>query len=179
MTDNNSSRSQRRERMIYGLAIAGVAVVTFVVMLLWQNISTRKEEGRQVVFKIVDLDENTVDPAEWGKNFPRQYDTYKRTVDTVRTKFGGSDAFQRLDADTRWRELFKGYPFGVDYREERGHAFMLADQDMTERVTKFKQPGACLHCHATVIPAYVAQGRKAGIPDSDRQGQIMKGFEIV
>jgi nitrite reductase (cytochrome c-552) len=165
--------------MIYGLAIVGVAVVTFVVMMLWQNISTRKEEGRQVVFKIVDLDENTVDPAEWGKNFPRQYDTYKRTVDTVRTKFGGSDAFQKLDADTRWRELFKGYAFGVDYREERGHAFMLADQDMTERVKQFKQPGACLHCHGSVIPAYVTKGREAGIPDSDRQGQIMKGFEIV
>jgi nitrite reductase (cytochrome c-552) len=179
MTDNNGNRSRRRERMIYGLAIAGVAVVTFVVMLLWQNISTRKEEGRQVVFKIVDLDENTVDPAEWGKNFPRQYDTYKRTVDTVRTKYGGSEAFSKLDADPRWQELFKGYAFSVDYREERGHAFMLSDQDMTERVKQFKQPGACIHCHATVIPAYVAEGRKAGIPDSDRQGQIMKGFEIV
>ncbi len=179
MTDNSGNRSRRRERMIYGLAIVGVAVVTFVVMLLWQNISTRKDEGRQVVFKIVDLDENTVDPAEWGKNFPRQYDTYKRTVDTVRTKYGGSEAFSKLDADPRWRELFKGYAFSVDYREERGHAFMLADQDMTERVKQFKQPGACIHCHASVIPAYVAEGRKAGIADSDRQGQIMKGFEIV
>lgn len=179
MTDNNGNRSRRRERLLYGLAIAGVAAVTFAVMLLWQNISTRKDEGRQVVFKVVDLDENTIDPEEWGKNFPRQYDTYKRTVDTVRTKFGGSEAFQRLDTDTRWRELFNGYPFGVDYREERGHAFMLSDQDMTERVKQFKQPGACLHCHASVIGAYATKGREAGIPDSDRQKQIMKGFEVV
>jgi nitrite reductase (cytochrome c-552) len=179
MTDKNGNSSRRRERMLYGLAIVGVAVVTFAVMLLWQNISTRKDEGRQVVFKVVDLDENTIDPAEWGKNFPRQYDTYKRTVDTVRTKYGGSEAFSKLDADPRWRELFKGYPFGVDYREERGHAFMLSDQDMTERVKQFKQPGACLHCHGSVIPAYVTKGREAGIPDSDRQKQIMKGFEVV
>ena len=179
MTDNNGNSTRRRERLLYGLAIVGVAAVTFAVMLLWQNITTRKDEGRQVVFKVVDLDENTIDPAEWGKNFPRQYDTYKRTVDTVRTKFGGSDAFQKLDADTRWRELFNGYAFGVDYREERGHAFMLSDQDMTERVKQFKQPGACLHCHGSVISAYVNKGREAGIPDSDRQQQIMKGFEVV
>ncbi len=179
MTDTNGDRSRRRERTIYGTAIIGVAVLTFAVMLLWQNITTRKQEGKQVVFKIVDLNENTIDPAEWGKNFPRQYDTYKRTVDTVRTKYGGSEAFSKLDVDPRWRELFKGYAFSVDYREERGHAFMLSDQDMTERVKQFKQPGACIHCHASVIPAYAAKGKEAGIPDSDRQAQIMKGFEIV
>lgn len=179
MTETGKNRSQRRERLMYGAAIIGVALITIAVMFLWQNITTRKEEARQVVFKVVDLTENTVDPAEWGKNFPRQYDTYKRTVDTVRTKFGGSEAFQKLDADPRWRELFKGYAFGVDYREERGHAYMLSDQDMTERVTKFKQPGACIQCHASVIPAYAAKGKEAGLPDSDRLAQIMKGFEIV
>jgi nitrite reductase (cytochrome c-552) len=179
MMDSNSTRLPRRERLFYALAIVAVAAIAFVVMLLWQNISTRKEEARQVVFKIVELDENTVNPAEWGKNFPRQYDSYKRTVDTVRTKYGGSEAFSKLDADLRWRDLFKGYAFSVDYREERGHAFMLSDQDETERVKQFKQPGACLHCHASIIPAYAAKGREAGIPDSDRQAQIMKGFELV
>jgi nitrite reductase (cytochrome c-552) len=67
------------------------------------------------------------------------------------------------------RRIFAGYPFSVDYRERRGHAFMLEDQDNTERVKQFKQPGACLHCHASIIPAY----RKAG------DGDVMKGFEIV
>jgi nitrite reductase (cytochrome c-552) len=57
----------------------------------------------------------------------------------------------------------------VDYRERRGHAFMLEDQDNTERVKQFKQPGACLHCHASIIPAY----RRAG------DGDVMRGFEIV
>ncbi len=156
-----------------------LATLTFALLLLLQNISQRKEEANQIVFAVTNIDENTIDPAEWGKNFPRQYDTYKRTVDTVRTKHGGSEAFQKLDADPRWRELFNGYAFGVDYREERGHAFMLADQDMTERVKNFKQPGACLHCHAAVIPAYREKGKEAGIPDSDTLGQIMKGFETV
>ncbi len=156
-----------------------VAAVTVAVLLLMQNIATRKAEGEQVVFRIVDLDETTIDPAQWGKNFPRQYDGYRRTVDVERTRHGGSEAFQRLDADPRWRVLFRGYPFGVDYREERGHAYMLSDQDMTERVREFRQPGACLQCHSSVVPTYRDAGRKAGVPDGQPFEQLMKGFEAV
>jgi nitrite reductase (cytochrome c-552) len=158
-----------------------VGAATFALMLLLQNITTRKREGEQVVFKIVELTDETIDPAEWGKNFPRQYDGYRRTVDTERTKHGGSEAFDKLQIDPRWRVLFQGYAFAVDYREERGHAYMLSDQDMTERVKQFKQPGACLHCHSSVIPAYRAIGSKEGIPKSAgfNWDQVMKGFEIV
>ena len=41
---------------------------------------------------MVELTDDTEDPAAWGKNFPLQYDDYKRTVDQVRTRFGGSEA---------------------------------------------------------------------------------------
>ena len=172
--------AQAKSRLwVYVVTIIAIAAATFAVMLLMQNIALRKEEAKQVVFQVTTLDESVIDPAEWGKNFPRQFDSYKRTVDTARTQHGGSDAFQKLDLDPRWRELFNGYAFGVDYREERGHAYMLADQDMTERVKQFKQPGACLHCHSAIIPAYRAKGKEAGVSDSDSLAQIMKGFEIV
>lgn len=163
----------------YVVLIALTAVATFGVLMLYQNIVARKAEATQHVFRVVDVDENTVDPAVWGKNYPRQYDSYKRTVDTERTKHGGSDAFQKLDQDPRWRVIFNGYAFGVDYREERGHAYMLQDQDETERVTHFKQPGSCLHCHAAAIPAYIDAGLKAGAPagPENREAQIQKGFE--
>ena len=144
-----------------------------------QNIQERKTEAKQYAFDIVKITENTIDPNEWGKNFPRQFDGYKRTVDIERTKHGGSEAFDKLEADPRWKKLFKGYSFAVDYREERGHAYMLSDQDMTLRVKKFKQPGACLHCHSSIIPAYRQKGKEAGVPDSNAAGQIEKGFEIV
>lgn len=161
------------------VVIIVVSAATAGVMFLMQNISERKEEAKQVSFKLVELTEDTVDPKKWAENFPRQYDGYSRTVDIERTKHGGSEAFQKLDDDPRWRELFKGYAFGIDYREERGHAYMLQDQRETERVKQKKQPGACLHCHAAVIPAYAKLGKEAGIPDSDRNAQIMKGFEEV
>lgn len=169
--------AERRRKILYAGLAGGSAVATLLVMLLWQNILERKEEARHSFFKVVELTEDTVDPAEWGKNFPRQYDGYRRTVDVERTRHGGSEAYQKLDDDPRWKRLFQGYSFSADYREERGHAFMLSDQDMTERVTQFKQPGACVHCHASVIPAYREAGRKAGA--TEPRDQILKGFEAV
>jgi nitrite reductase (cytochrome c-552) len=44
---------------------------------------------------------------------------------------------------------------------------MLKDQTYTQRVTEFKQPGTCIHCHASVYVAY----KKAG------NGDLIKGFE--
>jgi nitrite reductase (cytochrome c-552) len=167
--------------LVYIGTTAALALASIGVLLLLQNINTRQIEGRQDVFRVVALDETVIDPAVWGQNFPYQYDTYKRTVDIERTRYGGSEAIQKLDDDTRWRTIFAGMPFGVDYREERGHAFMLVDQKDTERVKQFKQPGACLHCHASVIPAYQQAGVAAGVPndDANRAVAIQTGFEIL
>ncbi len=180
----SSSRFSERRGLalwIYIVLIGFAAVACFAVLLLYQNIVTRKVEGKQHAFRPIEVDENTIDAATWGKNYPRQYDSYRRTVDTERTKHGGSEAFQHLDQDPRWRRIFSGYTFAVDYREERGHAYMLHDQDETERVKSFKQPGSCLHCHAAVLPAYIAAGLKAGAPagEENREKQIQKGFEEI
>jgi nitrite reductase (cytochrome c-552) len=145
------------------------AAATYGVVALLMNINERKQEARQHYLKIVELNDDTIDPAEWGKNFSRQYDGYKRTAENTSRRHGGSEALSKLHEDPRLVRLFAGYPFSVDYRERRGHAFMLEDQDNTERVKQFKQPGACLHCHASIIPVYRKEGG----------GDVMKGFELV
>src|SRR5207244_1988721 len=80
----------------------------------------------------------------------------KLTADNVRTRHGGNEAMapSKLEEDPRLIRLYAGYAFGVDFRERRGHAYMLDDQDVTRRTKEFKQPGACLHCHASIIPTY-------------------------
>ncbi|MBL8793794.1 MAG: ammonia-forming cytochrome c nitrite reductase subunit c552 [Planctomycetia bacterium] len=161
--------TRRRSWPWYLVTILLTAAATYGLVALLMNINERKQEGQQHYLKLVELTEDTIDPAEWGKNFPRQYDSYKRTAENTARRHGGSEAISKLDDDPRLRRIFAGYPFSVDYRERRGHAFMLEDQDNTERVKQFKQPGACLHCHASIVPAY----RKAG------SGDLMKGFETV
>ena len=164
------------------LAVVFTAAVTFGLAALLVNIFERKQEARTTFFRVVEVTDDTDDPAVWGKNFPLQYDAYKRTVDQTRTRYGGSEALphsptkgdprsvvsqSKLEEDPRLKTMWAGYPFSVDFREERGHAYMLVDQRYTERVLNFKQPGTCLNCHAST---YVYMKKLGG-------GDIFKGFD--
>ena len=187
MSEKTVPPTRRWGALVYTLLFIIAGAATVIVLLLAQNINERQQEAQMVALKVVDLDETTVDAKEWAKNFPRQYDSYIRTVDTERTRHGGSEAFQKIDEDPLWREIFAGYAFGIDYREERGHAYMLDDQRETDRVTKRSQPGACLQCHASNIPTYRQVGIDAGAPgtlklpfnDPQAREQLMLGFEKV
>lgn len=161
-------------------AVAGLAaaITTYVLVTIVEH----KQESRNPFFRVVELTDDTVDPTVWGKNFPLQHDGYTRTTDMIRTRFGGSEAKprtpsdkdprsvvaqSRLEEDGRLKRMWAGYAFAVDFREERGHAYMLDDQTFTERQVAAKQPGTCLHCHASMYTVY----KKAG------NGDLIKGFE--
>jgi len=140
--------------------LAAVAAILGTALLT--NIVERKQEAKNPFFRVVELTDDTVDPEIWGKNFPLQYDGYKRTVDQTRTRYGGSEAIHktpkesdprsivaqsRLEEDPRLKIMWDGYAFAVDFREERGHAFMLEDQTFTERPNVPTQPGSCVNFH--------------------------------
>jgi nitrite reductase (cytochrome c-552) len=183
MAESRDPEARRTRR--YALFAAGAgALATAAVAALLVNIIERKQEARNPFYRVVELTDETEDPAVWGKNFPLQYDGYRRTVDQVRTRYGGSEAVprtptqadprsvvaqSRLEEDPRLKTMWAGYAFAVDFREERGHAYMLDDQTFTERQHVAKQPGTCIHCHASAYVLY----RKAG------GGDLIKGFEKV
>jgi nitrite reductase (cytochrome c-552) len=182
--------SDMNRKLLYITAILIVAAATIAVLLILDNITERKEEAKLTAFKIIDLTEQTTDPAEWGKNFPRQYESYKRASERTGTKYGGggSDtmATDKLKQDPRLKTIFAGYAFSVDYRARRGHAYMLLDQQETKRIQlPFRQTGACLQCHASNVNAYRKQGLANGAPGSLRDilastngyAQLIKGFE--
>ncbi|MCU0976666.1 MAG: ammonia-forming cytochrome c nitrite reductase subunit c552 [Steroidobacteraceae bacterium] len=152
-------------------AIAGVAVATALVTALLMNIFERKSEALTPYVRMVEVTEDTTDPALWGVNWPKQFDSYNLTAESTRTRFGGhggSEALpeQKIERDPWLKRMFLGYAFSIDYRDRRGHAYMLVDQENTERISK-PQSGSCLHCHASIMPVYRALG----------DGDAMKGFE--
>ena len=159
------------------LAVVAAAVVTVLLLALLTNIFTRKAEARQPFVRVVEVTESVDDPAVWGRNWPNQYDSYLKTSLPTTTRYGGrglgaSDAGpaeQKLDRDPWLKRIFAGYAFSIDYRDRRGHAFALFDQEQTKRVTEKQQPGACIQCHASNLALY----RHAG------QGDVRKGFEAV
>jgi nitrite reductase (cytochrome c-552) len=163
-----------RGKSRFALVVAGTALLTALVSALLTNIFQHKQEAKSPYIRFVNVTEETTDPAPWGVNWPREFDTYKLTSMTSRTRFGGhggSEALPREKADqSPWlSRAFAGYAFALDYRDRRGHAYMLSDQEMTRRVTERAQPGSCLHCHSSVIPTY----RRLG------EGDVMKGFEAM
>ena len=54
------------------LVVVGSAVAMALVAALLLNVAERKREAKQRYLELVHLTEDTVDPAIWGKNFPRQ-----------------------------------------------------------------------------------------------------------
>ncbi|HEX8984920.1 MAG TPA: ammonia-forming cytochrome c nitrite reductase subunit c552 [Bryobacteraceae bacterium] len=156
-------------RWSYVAAGVLVGAAAFGIAMLLMNVRERKQEARTTHIEVARLTEVTLDPAVWGRNFPREFESFERTRLTERTRYGGSEPYSHLEKDPRLKRIFAGYAFAVDYREDRGHAFSLKDQDDTERTKQFPQPGSCLQCHASALSAY----RKAG------GGDVAKGFEIV
>jgi nitrite reductase (cytochrome c-552) len=167
----------RQRWLVPLLGLAAVAGLTILLLALLTNIFERKQEARQSFVRLVDVTETTTDPKIWAQNWPAQYDSYLRTSLPTTTKYGGrglgaSDggpAEQKLDREPWLKRIFAGYAFALDYRDRRGHAYALFDQEATRRVTERQQPGACLQCHASNLAAYRFAGK----------GDVHKGFELV
>jgi nitrite reductase (cytochrome c-552) len=160
---NSGRYSKRRRVLLLAGVVAIVAAFTFGVTALLVTIFEHRQEAKSPFVRLVEVDESTTDPVPWGATWPFQFDSYRRTVDTEETEFGGSSAMpaSKLEKYPWLRRLYAGYAFSIDYREARGHAYMLLDQEVTERVTKRPQSGACLHCHASIIPTYRRLGLEA------------------
>ena len=171
-------------RRLLTLTIIVAAVAAIAITALLVTVVERKQEARNLFYRVVELNDTVDDPATWGKDFPQQYDLYKKTVDMERTRYGGSEALphsptagdprtvvtrEKIEADPRLKEMWAGYAFSVDYREKRGHAYMLDDQTYTQRQQFAKQPGTCLNCHASLYTAFMKMGN----------GDLTKGFEAV
>ena len=155
--------------ILFALSLLITSIIIFTVTV---GLANTNNDGKETPIKwIIPVTEDTTDPAQWGATFPNEYESYKRTVDSTRTRFGGSEAMpeSKLERDPWLKRMYAGYAFSIDYRDRRGHAYMLQDQETSKRITEKKQPGACLHCHSSIIPAYRYIGKS----------DVMKGFELV
>lgn len=155
----------------YAVVVMVITAASASVTALLMNIFERKSESKNPYVRLVDVGEDDTDPQKWGINWPKQYESYQLTAQATRTRFGGHGGSgglpeEKIERDPWLKRMFLGYAFSIDYRDRRGHAYMLEDQENTKRQTK-PQSGSCLHCHASVMPLYRALG----------DGDAMAGFE--
>ena len=181
------ARSQDRSHrtLLFVGVLALIAVATFIVVFVLVEMFERKQEARTPFLRVAEIDETTTDPRPWGLDWPHHFDDYMKTAEGY--EYGGSSAMppSKLEESPWLRRLYAGYAFSIDYREARGHAYMLFDQTVTERVTQRPQAGACLHCHASNTVTYrrvglEAMGRPADIEaleDDFDMPAVLRGFE--
>jgi len=115
------------------------------------------------------------DNAVWGRNYPREYETYLQTRnDFTRTKFGGAFPRDYLQEDPRQVILFSGYPFSIQYQQARGHYYSVKDIASTKRIND-KTVATCWTCKSTEVPRKMAELGVKGFSDrlfSDFIGEI-------
>lgn len=179
--------SRARKFLPFALVAGFAAALTAIVVALLVNIFERKQEAKNPYLKLVEVTEDDVDPAKWGVNWPREYNGYLRTAEPTATKYGGGIIGsqgalppQKSERHPWLKRLFAGYLFAVDYRDRRGHAYMLSDQEVSKRnlPEERKQSGNCLHCHSSVMPLYRRLGREA-LPVASPEKQNFAGMEKV
>ncbi|WP_227761737.1 ammonia-forming cytochrome c nitrite reductase subunit c552 [Zhaonella formicivorans] len=114
--------------------------------------------NEQAVSFRADIPEGTLSAEEFGKYYPKQFDSYKKNSEMSNqgTKYGGSEEYDKL---TQWpflKELFAGYGFSKEYNEDRGHVYTLTDVKKIKRINE-KSIASCWTCKSANVPGLVKE----------------------
>ncbi len=132
-----------------------IAVVAAFAGLLATGCSPQKAE--QV--RPAQIADGTIDPAEWGKAFPVEYEMWKKTADSPdvpglsKYKKGNDNPTSMVDKLSEYPYLallFNGWGFGIGYNEPRGHSHMVQDQ-LDIDASRIKAGGVCLTCKTPYV----------------------------
>ena len=109
--------------------------------------------------KTVQIADGTIDPAEWGKAYPVEYEMWKKTAEPPdvpglsKYKKGNDDPKSMVDKLSEYPYLallFNGWGFGIGYNEPRGHSHMVQDQ-LDIDASRVKAGGVCLTCKTPYV----------------------------
>ncbi len=185
MESNNNFMTTEKKRApwINWLLFLGTIVIVFLLGLLASSITNRRAEQEYVLKPRVELSEYEPRNSLWGKNYPREYETYRQTAHgTFRSKYNGSEMIDVLEADPRLVILWAGYSFSKDYTQGRGHYHAIDDIRNTLRTGTPKgpndgpQPATCWTCKSPDVPRLM---EKMGPAEFYKGKWAAKGPEIV
>lgn len=134
-------------------------LVVFLLGLLASSIINRKSEAKYKYVPNVLIGENEPRNEEWGKNYPREYQSYLQTADTSFSSYQGGSAMRDvLEEDPRLVVLWAGYGFSKDYSQGRGHYYAIDDIHNTLRTGGPEEkedgpmPATCWTCKSPDVP---------------------------
>lgn len=146
-----------RKPWVGWLLFFATAAVVFLIGLLAASIVERRSESVATRALLAPIPEWEPRSEVWGRNFPRQYETFARTAERdFASSHGGSRMIDYLDANPSLVVLWAGYAFSKDYNQGRGHAYAVTDARATLRTTA-SSPAVCWTCKSPDVPRVMAK----------------------
>jgi len=172
------------KRPIMGwLLFFSTLLVVFLLGLLASSIMERRAEASFVNVPKVKISENEPRNQVWGENYPREFQSYYQTADTIfRSKYNGSDKIDMLEVDPRMVVLWAGYAFSKEYNQGRGHYYAVDDvRDIlrTGGPTNDEDgpmPSTCWTCKSPDVPRVMEE---EGVAEFYKGKWARLGSEIV
>jgi nitrite reductase (cytochrome c-552) len=158
-------------------------VVVFCLGLLASSIIERRTEAEFAYKPQVKFGQFEPRNEIWGKNFPREAETYEKTADTTfKSKYNGSATIDMLEEDPRLVVLWAGYAFSKEYKQGRGHHHAVEDiRNMLRTGAPMNgepspQTNTCWTCKSPDVPRLM---NKMGVVEFYKGNWENKGSEIV
>lgn len=154
-------------------------VVVFFIGLFASSIVERRSEALtlQTVKPLPDWEPRN---EVWGENYPREYETYLKTLDTnFASKYAGSVSIDYLELYPELVVMWAGYSFSKEYNQGRGHAHAIEDIRKILRtggVENKPMPATCWTCKSTDVPRVMA---KEGVAEFYDANWFDRGHQIV
>ncbi|MBK7630863.1 MAG: ammonia-forming cytochrome c nitrite reductase [Ignavibacteriales bacterium] len=161
------------------LLFLGTAVVVFLVGLFASSIIERRGESStlQMVTPIKDWEPRN---EVWGENYPREFETYLKTLDTTfASKHGGSVNRDYLEEYPELVIMWAGYAFSKEYNQGRGHGHAIEDIRNILRTgdnENSPMPATCWTCKSTDVPRVM---NEIGVSNFYKKKWTDLGSEIV
>ena len=137
-------------------AVSAFAIIGLFLLAISINKNKAEQQALNAlaISSTADIPEFESKSSEWGKYYPRQYDSYMKTKKS-------DDIDDMLKKQPALVVLWAGYGFSKDYNAPRGHYYMLEDNINTLRTgapvddNTGPMPTACMTCKSTDVPRYM------------------------
>jgi nitrite reductase (cytochrome c-552) len=178
------AESIKRKPIIGWGIFAVVMVAVFALGLLAASITERRAEIATLYNnKKVEISGINAKNEEWGLNYPREYNTWKKTKEMdFSSKHLGNKFEDVLESRPKMVVLWAGYAFSRDYNAPRGHMYTVEDMTNSLRTGtpdadhKDMQPGTCWTCKSPDVPRMM---HEVGIENFYKASWSSFGSEIV
>lgn len=175
---------EKHKGALLWILFGGTIVVVFLLGLLAASVNERRAEiATLFANKRVEITGIESRSSIWGENYPREYETWKKTADsTFASKHHGNIFQDVLQERPAMVVLWAGYAFSMDYSAPRGHSYAIRDIHKTLRTgapmtaEEGPQPATCWSCKSPDVPRLMAE---AGIEEFYKNKWAAYGHEVV